>query len=130
MVTLIANEKVESIIKWGFQYYIESVHSIQVLASKKHTHFCNMYFAITTIISLLVFETFAVPHCKIDEATQRICVRSDYLTYKPDDIPIIEVITVVRILNAVELNWKENTITLFIELMALWNDTRVFINET
>ena len=89
-----------------------------------------MHFTIVTITLLLVFETFAVPHCKIDESRQQICVRSDYLTYKPDDIPIIEVKTFVRILNAVELNWEENTITLFIELMAMWNDTRVFINET
>ena len=89
-----------------------------------------MHYTIITGILLFVFEAFAVPYCKFDESRQQICVRSDYLTYKPDDIAIIEVKTVVRILNAVELNWNENTLTLFIELMALWNDTRVFINET
>ena len=82
------------------------------------------------IILLLFHQTFAVPYCELDSSLQQICLRSDYLTYKPDDISVIEVETIVRILNVVEIDSKENTMTLFIDLMALWNDTRVFINET
>ena len=91
-----------------------------------------MYFTIITVISIIfiVPVALAVPYCKVEKSQQQICVRSDYSTYKPQDISIIEVETIVRILNAVELNWEENTLTLFIELMALWNDTRVFTNET
>ena len=82
------------------------------------------------IILFLLYQTFAIPYCEIDHSRQQICLRSDYLTYKPDDISVIEVETIVRILNVVEIDSKENTMTLFIDLMALWNDTRVFLNET
>ena len=89
-----------------------------------------MWYTTRIIILFLFHQTFAVPYCQLDNSLQQICLRSDYLTYKPDDISIIEVETIVRILNVVEIDSKENTMTLFIDLMALWNDTRVYINET
>ena len=92
--------------------------------------FSNMYFTTRMVILFFVHQTFGVPYCEIDKSLQQICLRSDYLTLKPDDVSVLEVKTIVRILNVVEVDWKENTMTLFIDLMALWNDTRVFINET
>ena len=92
--------------------------------------YSDMSYTTRITILCLFHKIFGVPYCESDNSLQQICLRSDYLTYKPDDISVIEAETIFRILNVVEIDSKENTMTLFIDLMALWNDTRVFINET
>ena len=35
----------------------------------------------------------------------------------------------IRILNIVDLNWEENSMTIFVQLMTLWNDNRITVRS-
>ena len=37
----------------------------------------------------------------------------------------IEVKPILRVLDFVNLNWDENTVTIFLQLKAFWNETRL-----
>jgi len=52
--------------------------------------------------------------------------------YHPGAVPMpkpLHVKLTVRILNIVDLNWTENTMTLFLQIMAKWNDSRISVRN-
>ena len=72
-----------------------------------------------------------IQHCSVETETPTVCkILND--TYDPNTIGKpwpLEVQTVIRVLDVVNLDWKENTITFFIQMMTLWNDTRLTISN-
>ena len=89
-----------------------------------HTTPINLYFL------AILHQTFALPRCieNISNIKNEFCVTENYVNHIPDDVSI-EITTFVRILNFVGLDWSENTITLFVDLMALWNDSGIVLKD-
>ena len=52
--------------------------------------------------------------------------------YHPGEVPEPKPLKVqmqIRILNIVDLNWEENSMTIFVQLMTLWNDSRITVKS-
>ena len=52
--------------------------------------------------------------------------------YHPGAVPEPKPLKVqmqIRILNIVDLNWEENSMTIFVQLMTLWNDSRITVKS-
>ena len=67
---------------------------------------------------LLLSRTFDIP----------ICTTKDYHNRFPSD-KNDKVETTVRVFDFIQLDWRENTITIFLQLFSQWNDTRIQINN-
>ena len=84
---------------------------------------------------LLVKLTYGIQECsKINETIAdeelelKICTSKNYNNRFPSDV-YNEVETFVRVLDFVQLDWNENAITIFLQLFAHWNDTRIQLND-
>ena len=64
-----------------------------------------------------------IPTCKSEITNYTVCIPEDFNNDYPDGQAIVE--TIINIYDFVEVNWVENTISLFIQLTASWHDTRV-----
>ena len=72
------------------------------------------------------------PNCSSQlEDNWSICFSKAYLEFNPDDKPNlpVEVQTYLTILDFVEIDWNENTITLFLQMMARWKDSRIVVKN-
>ena len=88
--------------------------------------------------TLLVLLNFYIPQ---ESDGLKLCsnVTSSSLTicklehnYHPGEVPEPKPLKVqmqIRILNIVDLNWEENSMTIFVQLMTLWNDSRITVKS-
>ena len=87
------------------------------------------------LLLMLVKLTYGIQECsKINETIadeeldRKICTSKNYNNRFPSDV-YNEVETFVRVFDFVQLDWNENTITIFLQLFAHWNDTRIQLND-
>ena len=88
------------------------------------------------IVQLSIIEVF----CRLQDCIElryqndKICkLEDDYnagipFYYADRDTPL-EVETYMNVLDIVDYDWNLNTITIFIQLWTLWNDTRITISN-
>ena len=88
-----------------------------------------------SFISLLLVKlTYGIQECSNingtvdEELEQKICTSKNYNNRFPSDV-YNEVETFVRVFDFVQLDWNENTITIFLQLFSHWNDTRIQLND-
>ena len=84
-------------------------------------------------VHLYIFDfAHAFPNCSSQlEDDWSICFSKTYLEFNPDDKPMlpVEVQTFLTILDFVDIDWNENTITLFLQMMARWKDSRLVVRN-
>ena len=80
---------------------------------------------------LLLQDSDGLKHCSnISNPGLSVCKTVE--DYHPGAVPMpkpLHVKLTVRILNIVDLNWTENTMTLFLQIMAKWNDSRISVRN-
>ena len=67
-----------------------------------------------------------IPNCNEKLSGAKICTSvnsSVDLNISPSDFHV-EVTTLIRLFNFVDLDWTENTITIFLQIMSRWKDPR------
>ena len=83
------------------------------------------------ILSICVILAKAeLPHCNNVNQTNTICTLVEY--YKPEEPSQphpIKIKIFVELLKVIDLNEHENTMTTFIQLQNMWNDSRVTIHD-
>ena len=90
----------------------------------------NMVLIFIFLITVCCFAE-EIQHCSVETETPTVCKILN-VTYDPNTIGKpwpLEVQTIIRVLDIVNLDWKENTITFFIQMMTMWNDTRLTISN-
>ena len=91
----------------------------------------NMVLIFIFLITSVYCLAEEIQHCSEETTTPTVCkILND--TYDPNTIGKpwpLEVQTVIRVVDIVNLDWKENTITFFIQMMTMWNDTRLTISN-
>lgn len=68
-----------------------------------------------------------IPFCGSNQTTNaKLCVTVND-TFSDLNILYshIEVKPILRVLDFVNLNWHENTVTIFLQVLAFWNETRL-----
>ena len=71
-----------------------------------------------------------IPHCNGKSVDTKICttmngsLSSVDFNVSPSNFHV-EVTTLIRLFNFVDLDWTENTITIFLQIMSLWKDPRL-----
>ena len=69
-----------------------------------------------------------IPNCNEKSSGAKICTTVDSnssvdFNVSPFDFHV-EVTTLIRLFNFVDLDWNENTITIFLQIMSRWKDPR------
>ena len=69
-----------------------------------------------------------IPNCNENSSAAKICTTVDSnssidFNVSPFDFHV-EVTTLIRLFNFVDLDWNENTITIFLQIMSRWKDPR------
>ena len=89
-------------------------------------------FDMRILIFALVFltkTTWSINHCDAPVGSLSICTSvNNYDKSFPGDP--ITVYNSVTVLDIVELNHDDNTITLFVQIMVMWNDTRLTLTTS
>ena len=79
---------------------------------------------------MMILKSNGIPQCRNESIRQPFCVSENYLKNFPSgDENGIDVLTIIRVFSVVELDWTENTITLFLQLLSKWNDTRITVSH-
>ena len=70
-----------------------------------------------------------LPHCNESFKTESLCKLTEY--YNPSLSPNYptDIQVYFNIIDVVNFDWSLNTMTLFIDLWLLWNETRITIND-
>ena len=90
-----------------------------------------MKFLILALVFLVFMaqSTTSINHCDIPVGSLSICTNVNIYdkSFPGDPITVYNSVTVLDI---VELNHDDNTITLFIQIMVMWNDTRLTLTTS
>ena len=79
---------------------------------------------------MMILKSNGIPQCRNESIRQPFCVSENYLKNFPSgDENGIDVLTIIRVFSVVELDWTENTLTLFLQLLSKWNDTRITVSH-
>ena len=89
---------------------------------------CVIYFlGIFTVIHISQGNQL-IPKCNEKSFDAKICITDNSnasvdLNISPSGFHV-EVTTLIRLFNFVDLDWTENTITIFLQIMSRWKDPR------
>ena len=92
-----------------------------------------MYFKISyvSLVALILpISSLIIRDCSNATNIQTVCklVKTYTKSYPPEPYPFILNVN-INILDIVELDWTEHTMTLFIELWTWWKDPRITITD-
>merc|ERR1712012_143584 len=105
-------------------------HSKETHEDKETKIFTMKLFLLLVLVKL----TYGIQVCSkingtIDKKLElKICTSKDYNNRFPSD-DFNEMETFVRVFDFVQLDWNENTITIFLQIFSHWNDTRIQLND-
>ena len=81
------------------------------------------------ILSNVILVKSKLSHCSETSNISSICrLTNDYNPSLSPEYPS-KIQTYVNILEVANLDWTQNTITLFIDLWTKWNETRITLND-
>lgn len=69
-----------------------------------------------------------IPNCNEKSSGAKICTTNNSNSSVDFNVSpfgfLVEVATLIRLFNFVDLDWTENTITIFLQIMSRWKDPR------
>ena len=90
-----------------------------------------MKISVLLTLVIIISKSYGIPQCRNQTKRQPFCVSENYLKNFPsgNENGTSVVRTVIRVFSIVQLDWTENTLTLFLQLSSRWNDTRISVSH-